>query len=77
MSLLCDITKAFDKMHHQGLIYNIKAGILQWVENYLHGCSQHVIQGKASVWGSIEAGVPQGSVWALLYSLFMLMILQI
>ena len=44
-----------------------KAGIggplLQWVDSYLHDRSQRVvIHGKSSAWGSIEAGVPQGSV---------------
>ena len=41
----------------------IRGNLLNWVENYLHDrCQRVVIQGQASTWGSIEAGVPQGAV---------------
>ena len=46
--VFCDITKAFDKVHHPGLVYKMKkAGIrgnlLKWVENYLHDRCQRVV----------------------------------
>ena len=63
-----DISKAFDKVWHQGLIYKLKkAGIrgnlLNWLISYLSQRSQRVtIGGAYSDWSYLEAGVPQGSI---------------
>jgi hypothetical protein len=63
-----DISKAFDRVWHKGLIYKLaKAGIsgklLSWIKNYLHDRYQRVvINGQFSTWGLIKSGVPQGSV---------------
>ena len=75
--VFCDITKAFDRVYHPGLIHKLKkAGIqgplIHWIEDYLFARTQRVvIQGQASSWGDIRAGVPQGSVlgplWFLVY----------
>ena len=64
----CDISKAFDRVWHDGLIYKLqKIGIggdlLNWFKSYLSNRQQRVtIDGVSSTWGQIMAGVPQGSV---------------
>jgi hypothetical protein len=66
--VFCDISKAFDRVWHDGLAYKLKAmgikgTLLEWFIDYLHDRKQRVvIKGQASEWGTIEAGVPQGSV---------------
>jgi hypothetical protein len=66
--VFCDISKAFDRVWHEGLLYKlgnmgIKGNLLTWFKSYLNGRKQRVvIQGSSSEWGSIKAGVPQGSV---------------
>ena len=63
-----DISKAFDKVWHKGLLYKlqqlgIQGCLLKWFENYLSNRVQRVvINGHVSDWQSIFAGVPQGSV---------------
>ena len=65
--VFCDVSKAFDKVWHDGLLYKLqKIGImgnlLNWFRNYLTNRRQRVIiKGQSSEWGVIEAGVPQGS----------------
>lgn len=67
-AIFCDISKAFDRVWHKGLIYKLKqAGIdttlLQWLVSYLSNRKQRVvIPGACSDWVVIEAGVPQGSI---------------
>jgi len=66
--VFCDVSKAFDRVWHQGLIYKLnRAGItgplLSWFTSYLKDRNQRVlIKGQHSEWGQIGAGVPQGSV---------------
>ena len=68
IAISLDISKAFDKVWHKGLLFKLRrAGIsgnlLKWFENYLKGRKQRVcINGFYSVWKLIEAGVPQGSI---------------
>ena len=63
-----DISKAFDKVWHDGLIFKLKrAGIrgqlLSWITSYLNGRYQYVtIDGTNSFSKPILAGVPQGSI---------------
>lgn len=66
--VFCDVSKAFDKVWHRGIIFKLKqlgvdGPLLTWFENYLNNRMQKVvIKGQSSDWGMIEAGVPQGSV---------------
>ena len=63
-----DISKAFDKVWHKGLLFKlkkcgIKGALLSWFESYLTDRKQRVtINGQCSDWRIINAGVPQGSV---------------
>ena len=67
-SVFFDISKAFDKVWHKGLIYKlhcigIRGKMLKWFSDYLIDRKQAVvIKGKTSSYRSISAGVPQGSV---------------
>ena len=66
--VFCVISKAFDRVWHDGLVYKLKrmgirGSLLSWFMHYLKDRQQRVvIQGSASEWGKIKAGVPQGSV---------------
>ncbi|MCG7883757.1 MAG: reverse transcriptase family protein [Candidatus Thiodiazotropha endolucinida] len=67
-AIFCDISKAFDRVWHKGLLFKLKrAGIngllLDWLEDYLSDRKQRVvIPGGSSQWEYIKAGVPQGSI---------------
>ena len=61
-----DISKAFDKVWHTGLLFKLKqcglsSKLLNWVGNYLHN-RQHstLVRGTCSSWLSFNCGVPQG-----------------
>ena len=66
--IFLDISKAFDKVWHKGLLFKLQqcgigGSLLQWFSSYLTDRQQRVvINGHASDWGNITAGVPQGSV---------------
>ena len=70
-----DISKAFDRVWHKGLLYKIeKLGImgdwLNWIKSYLLDRKQKVINnGKESISLNINAGVPQGSILGPLFFL--------
>ena len=63
-----DISKAFDKVWHNGLIYKLKqngvAGdLLDTLTNFLKERKQRVIlNGQYWMWTIVEAGVPQDSI---------------
>ena len=66
--LFLDISKAFDKVWHKGLIYKLKqngisGNILNTIIDFLSFRKQRVVlNGQVSQWTNIEAGVPQGSI---------------
>ena len=67
-SVFLDISKAFDKVWHSGLLFKLKQNgiegkLLSLMTSYLTDRKQRVIlNGSASNWGAILSGVPQGSV---------------
>ena len=62
--VLLDISKAFDKVWHPGLLFKLKQlcqNLLDWFESYLTNRRQKtVVGGKSSSTSFIQAGVPQG-----------------
>ena len=67
-AVFLDISKAFDKVWHDGLLYKLKQNgisgcLLKLFENYLHNKNQHVVlNGSYSDYYPVGSGVPQGSV---------------
>ena len=67
-SVFFDISKAFDKVWHKGLLYKlhsvgIRGNLHRWFTSYLSNREQCVVlKGKSSDFKHITAGVPQGSV---------------
>ena len=67
-AIFLDISKAFDKVWHAGLIHKLKqngisGNFLLILENFLSDrCQRVTINGKTSSWRNLKAGVPQGSV---------------
>ena len=73
-SVYLDISKAFDRVWHDGLIYKLKrcgvsGQLLSLIQNFLKNRKQRtVLNGQASNWGDILA-VPQGSILGPLFFL--------
>ena len=67
-AVFCDISKAFDRVWHAGLVHKLRAAgvtgtLLDWFRNYLSDRRQRVVlPGGSSEWTYIRAGVPQGSI---------------
>ena len=66
--VICDISKAFDRVWHKGLLlkleaYGVKGSMLQVLNNYLSERQQAVfVNNSLSQFLTVNAGVPQGSV---------------
>ena len=63
-----DISKAFDKMWHDGIIFkltqnSISGNLLNLLRDFLNDRKQGVVLNRQfSTWKSVNAGVPQGSI---------------
>ena len=74
-SVYLDISKAFDRVWHDGLIYKLKrcgvsGKLLSLLQSFLMDRKQRtVLNGQCSSWGDISAGVPQGSILGPLFFL--------
>ena len=66
-----DISKAFDKVRHEGLILKferigISGNVLNFLKNFLNNRFQRgILNGQCSNWSSVLAGVPQGLILGL------------
>ncbi len=67
-AVFCDISKAFDRVWHRGLLYKlssmgVRGPLLDWFSSYLSSRYQRVVNSNTSSrWTTINAGVPQGSI---------------
>ena len=68
-AIFCDISKAFDRVCHKGLLFKLKSAgvsgsLLTWFsDDYLNDRKQRVVlPGASSSWTSVKAGVPQVSI---------------
>ena len=77
-SVFLDISKAFDKVWHEGLLYKLKSmgisgGLYNFYENYLSNRFQRVVLNvQTSLWKPVLAGVAQG--WIISPLLFLVYI---
>ena len=66
------MSKAFDKVWHEGLIFKLKENgidgkLLALFQNYLSNRKESVqINGSESNWGEIPSGIPQACSWPLI-----------
>ena len=62
------MSKFFDKVWHEGLIYKLKSmgfsdSLLKVIQSFLKNRFQRVLSnGQTSEWLPVKAGVPQGSI---------------
>ena len=74
-SVFLDISKAFDKVWHEGLLFKLKSmgisgKLLDLIDSFLNERYQRVLlNGQSSDWLPIKAGVPQGSILGPLFFL--------
>ena len=67
-AVFLDISKAFDKIWHEGLLYKLKQNgisdnLLETLTDFLKDRNQKVVlNGQNFSWANVEAGVPQGSI---------------
>ena len=71
--MFLDISKAFDRVWHDGLLFKLKqngvsGNLFQLIKSFLSGRFQRVLlNGQTSDWETIQAGVPQGSILGPLF----------
>ena len=68
VSIFLDMSKAFGKVWHEGLLFKLKQNgingkLLNLLKSYLANRNQRALLNVSeSGWGIVESGVPQGSV---------------
>ena len=73
--IFCDISKAFDRVWHRGLVFKLRQNgivrdLLLWITDYLSDRKQRVFMGSSvSDLQFLSAGVPQGPVLVPLFFL--------
>ena len=73
MGSLFDISKAFDRVWHAGLLYKLRTAgvtgnVVQFFKNYLSDRKQRVVlPGISSACNFIKADVSQGSIWTFYF----------
>ena len=66
-AVFMDISKAFDKVWHDGLIFKLEqngvsGALLSLLKDYLSKRIQHIVlKGSAADYDDVKSGVPQGS----------------
>ena len=66
--IFLDVSKAFDKVWHDGLIFKLRqngisADIINILRDFLRNRKQKVfLNGQCSSWADVNAGIPQGSI---------------
>jgi hypothetical protein len=78
VAVFCDISKAFDRLWHKGLIekfksYGINGKLLQWFKEYISERKQQVLLNNSmiSILGTLKAGVRRVQFWARYYFCFL------
>ena len=70
-----DLSKAFDRVWGDGLLYKLKSNgiddnLFKLIKSFLNNrCQRVVLNGQSSVWKLVTVSVPQGSVLSLLFFL--------
>ena len=74
-SVFLDISKAFDKVRHEGIMFKLKQNdisgeLLNLICDFLRSRKQRVVlKGQVSTWANVNAGVPQSSILGPLFFL--------
>ena len=78
VAVFCDISKAFDRLWHKGLIekfksYGINGKLLQWFKEYISERKQQVLLNNSmiSILGTLKAGVRRVQFWDRYYFCFL------